>query len=152
MVSERPPHIFVFSSSEDFSTHRLENDYFKWNNFGIGRNLVFMTCTGIAFFIILLVTEYSLVSSSIYTIRRYFTSAFKRDELDEPIDYDVVEEKNRVKAMTETDIRNHNLVLMGMTKLYGKFLAVHDMSVAVEQYALKFHFPFSICISSDPSL
>ncbi|XP_037025654.1 ATP-binding cassette sub-family A member 3-like isoform X1 [Bradysia coprophila] len=109
-----------------------DNDYFKWNNFGIGRNLLFMSCTGIAFFIILLVTEYSLVSSSIYSIKRFFTSTLSRDVSDEPIDFDVVEEKNRVTSMSETNIRNHNLVLMNVTKLYGKFVAVHDMSIAVE--------------------
>lgn len=65
-----------------------------------------------------------------------FTSPINRDEANEPIDFDVVQEKNRVKAMSETDIQNHNLVLLKMTKLYGKFLAVHDMSIAVEQLVL----------------
>lgn len=94
-----------------------------------------MTCTGITFFVILLVTEYSLVSSPIYSIKRLFTSTLSRDVSDEPIDFDVVEEKNRVSIMSQTDIRNHNLVLSKMTKLYGKFVAVHDMSIAVEQLA-----------------
>lgn len=123
-------------SSNDFP----DNDYFKWNNYGIGRNLLFMSCTGIAFFVILLVTEYSVVSSSIYSIRSFFTSTKSPNESDEPIDFDVVEEKNRVKQMSETEIRNHNLVLMEMTKLYGKFMAVHEMSIAVEQFVLKIFF------------
>lgn len=130
-----------------------DNDYFKWNNFGIARNLLFMSCTGIGFFVILLVTEYSLVSSSIYSIKKIFMSAFSRNETDEPIDYDVVQEKSRVKDMSEADIKDHNLVLMNMTKLYGKFVAVHDMSVAVEQFSLVFFLVKSIinsfCFSSE---
>lgn len=94
-----------------------------------------MTCTGVGFFTILLITEYSIVSSFIYTIKSYFTSAFVRDE-SEPLHVDVVEEKNRVKAMTQTEIENHNLVLKEMSKAYGKFVAVHDMSIAVEQLVL----------------
>lgn len=95
-----------------------------------------MSLTGIGFFIILLITEYSLISSSIYSIKNLFKSTISRNESDEPIDFDVVQEKNRVKAMSETDIKNHNLVLMEMSKLYGKFVAVYDMSIAVEQLVL----------------
>lgn len=114
----------------------LDNDYFHWNNFGIGRNLFFMSCTGVGFFIVLLVTEYSLISSSIYSIRRLFMSAASRDESDEPIDFDVVQEKNRVKEMSVPDINDHNLVLTELSKSYGKFVAVHDMSIAVEPFVL----------------
>lgn len=85
---------------------------------------------------VLLITEYSLISSSIYSIKSFFMSAASRDESDEPIDFDVVQEKNRVKDMSEVDIKDHNLVLMELSKSYAKFVAVHDMSIAVEQLAL----------------
>lgn len=63
-------------------------------------------------------------------------SSFSRDASDEPIDFDVVEEKNRVEAMSESVIKSHNLVLLELSKSYGKFVAVHDMSFAVEQLVL----------------
>lgn len=63
-------------------------------------------------------------------------SAASRDESDEPIDFDVVQEKNRVKEMSVPDINDHNLVLTELSKSYGKFVAVHDMSIAVEPFVL----------------
>lgn len=132
MVHDHSDSSFLFYQKKIF----LDNDYFHWNNFGIGRNLLFMSCTGIGFFIVLLVTEYSLISSSIYSIKSFFTPAVSRTESDEPIDFDVVEEKNRVKDMSEPDIKEHNLVLMELSKSYAKFVAVHDMSIAVEQLVL----------------
>lgn len=106
-------------------------DYFDWTN-GIGRNLVFMTGTGIVFFSVLLITEYRLISSVTYKIKSWFTS-FHLVKSDDPIDSDVIQEKNRVKTMSKMEIENHNLVLKEMSKVYGKFVAVNDMSIAVEQ-------------------
>lgn len=128
---------FKFGTFKTLTSH-LDHDYFDWSNFGIGRNLLFMLCTGIGFFSILLITEYSVISSFVYTIKSFFTTSLKRDERDEPLDFDVVEEKKRVKTMTESEIENHNLVLMEMSKAYGKFVAVHDMSIAVEQLVCVF--------------
>lgn len=108
------------------------NDYFDWENYGIGRHLFFMFLVGIAVFTFLLLSEYGLIATLIYKIRSYFTSS-KPIVSDEILDSNVLEEKEKVKAMSKSEIENHNLVINGMSKVYGNFVAVNDMHIAVEQ-------------------
>lgn len=49
------------------------------------------------------------------------------------IDTDVTEEIEKVKCMTATQIRESNLVLKGLTKYYGNFLAVNQLYLDVEK-------------------
>ena len=48
------------------------------------------------------------------------------------LDSDVNEEIQKVKEMTPEQIKNSNLVLNGLTKYYGKFLAVNQLYLDVE--------------------
>lgn len=48
------------------------------------------------------------------------------------VDSDVLEEKSRVRNMTYDQLSAKNLVVRNMTKYYKDFLAVNQISVAVE--------------------
>lgn len=49
------------------------------------------------------------------------------------MDVDVREEIDKVKSMTHAQIKDSNLVLQGITKYYGNFLAVNQLYIDVEQ-------------------
>lgn len=49
------------------------------------------------------------------------------------VDDDVQAEKYRVANMTPDEIKDHVLVMARLTKFYRRFLAVNNLSVAVEQ-------------------
>lgn len=53
---------------------------------------------------------------------------------DGQIDDDVQAEKNKVAQMTENEIPTHNLVMRDVTKYYGGFLAVNQLSVMIDKY------------------
>lgn len=48
-------------------------------------------------------------------------------------DADVQAEKDRINAMSEDEIKNYNLVLKNMTKIYDQFVAVNKLSLVVDQ-------------------
>lgn len=48
------------------------------------------------------------------------------------VDSDVKREAERIKNMTDADIQNGNLVLKGLTKFYGRHLAVNQLHLAVD--------------------
>lgn len=109
-----------------------DQDYFDFDNYGIGRHLMYLFVVGAVAFVVLLLVEYEIVSSVFYAIKSSFTK-FTLNESNEPLDADVLEEKDKVQSMTELKIQSYNLVVNNMSKVYGKFVAVNNMCVAVEQ-------------------
>lgn len=53
--------------------------------------------------------------------------------LNQNIDSDVDAEIQKVKEMSREQIRDSNLVLQGLTKYYGKMLAVNQLYLDVER-------------------
>lgn len=47
---------------------------------------------------------------------------------------DVEKERKRILAMTSDEISTKNLVLDRVTKYYGKFRAVNEVSICVKEY------------------
>ncbi|KAG4071964.1 hypothetical protein HA402_006125 [Bradysia odoriphaga] len=109
-----------------------ENDYFDFDNFGIGRHLLYLFVIGTVVFVILLLNEYGIFASLYYSIRSRF-SKFSVEASDEALDSNVSEEKDRVQNMSTMEIKNYNLVVRNMSKAYGTFLAVNNMSIAVQE-------------------
>lgn len=114
--------VFIFLSSEI--------DPLAWKEPGIGRTLTYFAYTGLVFFAILLIIEYRVFDSLIYAIRGLFNGALPKDQ---EIDQDVMTEKTRVAAMTPEEIESNNLVLNQVSKFYGKFLAVNQLSIGIQQ-------------------
>lgn len=108
------------------------NDYFDFDNYGIGRNLLYLFLVGTFVFIVLLFIEYGIMASLFYSIKSYFTK-FEISRTEEEVDSNVLEEKEKVRNMSQLEIESYNLVVNSMSKVYGKFLAVNNMSIAVEQ-------------------
>lgn len=88
--------------------------------------------TGIVAFIWLLLIEYRFIAAVIYKFKSCLSTGVT-PIVDNVIDSDVLEEMHRIKAMSKTEIKSLSLVMQDMTKVYGKFLAVNQLSVAVDQ-------------------
>lgn len=92
-----------------------------------------MSVTGVGFFIILLIIEYRVFEGVIYYVRGLFKRNLPERAPNDELDDDVANEKQKVAAMTKTDQELHNLVLCDLSKFYGKFLAVNQLSIAIKQ-------------------
>lgn len=104
---------------------------------GIGRNLIYMGVTGVVFFLILLIIEYRVFEGLTYYIRSFFERKLPPMTVNGELDNDVDDEKKRVKQMTMADLRANNLVLQSLSKFYGKFLAVNQISIGIRRYKPK---------------
>lgn len=116
-----------------FLENLTEIDAFGWKEPGIGPNLVYFVGTGISCFLILLIIEYRVLNGLIYLIRGLFQKKLPSQSENGFIDEDVHNEKIRVTVMSPTDIEINNLVLKGVSKYYGKFLAVNQISIGIQQ-------------------
>lgn len=90
-----------------------------------------MAITGVLCFSLLLIVEYRLFDAVAYHIRSFFGRKLPSIAVDGEIDNDVVDEKRRVEQMTTADLQESNLVLKSLSKFYGQFLAVNQISVAI---------------------
>lgn len=105
-----------------------------------------MGTVGVVSFIILIIIEYRLLHKTIYCILSYFQRELplKAEGVD---DNDVYKEKIRIDAMQLEDIQTHNLVMQKLSKFYGSFLAVNQLSIGIKKYSFflfnQFHILFS---------
>lgn len=105
-------------------------DVFSFEELGINRNLLFLAFVGASSFCVILALEYRL-------LHRLIDLVFKRKHpwtpapLDE--DSDVSAEKKRVQAMSSIDRNQYSLVMKDLTKYYKSFLAVNNLSVAIDR-------------------
>lgn len=113
-----------------------ETGTYAYEEPGIGRNLIYMFVTGIVCFIILLIFEYRVFEGIAYAIAGMWQGKPKKAQEDD-YDDDVFAEKERVQEMTKDDLQANNLVLKDLSKYYGNFLAVNQLSIAVQRCVLK---------------
>lgn len=109
-------------------------ELFEWDAPGIGRNIVFMLAIGGLSLIILMLIEYSILSAIVYWIRE--GACFESKTISQhtsPIDSDVADEMAYVAAIKNIDIESHSLVVKSVSKMYGPFLAVNQLSFKVDQ-------------------
>ena len=92
-----------------------------------------MAGAGVAFFIILLIIEYGILEGIMYAFLSLFQRKPKTESEDTVVDDDVQEERRVVQGMSKEEIEGHNLVMRQVFKYYGKFLAVNQLSVAINQ-------------------
>lgn len=111
--------------------HLSDPDY-GFGGYGIGTNLLYLIISGVLFFITLFLVEFGILG-------KVFRSIFCRRQppllSNESIDNDVNEEKKIVNAMQSNDLQANNLVLRDLSKFYGSFLAVNQLSVRVKRYS-----------------
>lgn len=90
--------------------------------------------TAIVFYIILWVIEYRIFSSVCYRICGFSKKKLPLAIGSNVFDSDVIQEKNKVNAMTSNDLQVNSLVLQNLNKYYGNFLAVKGISVAIKRF------------------
>ncbi|XP_055909470.1 phospholipid-transporting ATPase ABCA1-like isoform X2 [Eupeodes corollae] len=106
--------------------------YFTWEAPGILREVIYLIITSVVFLIILILKEYRVLGNIWFKIKEKTTKPPQPPPEDGYFDEDVQQEKQRVENMSSTDIAVQNLVLDKVTKFYGKFLAVNQVSVGVK--------------------
>ncbi|KAG5675808.1 hypothetical protein PVAND_005680 [Polypedilum vanderplanki] len=100
------------------------------NDTGIGKNITINIISGILFLSICLLKDH-LIFESIYY--KFFNRPRMLPLLNQNIDNDVDEEIQKVKEMSYDEIRQSNLVLQGLTKFYGNFLAVNQLYLDIKR-------------------
>ncbi|CAG9761787.1 unnamed protein product [Ceutorhynchus assimilis] len=111
----------------------LDDNYFKWESPGIGRNLVFSFITGFVLLVSLLITEFKLFSKITYKIRQKYSPKYPVDVPDE--DSDVQAEKNKIRDTPHEElISNYTMVLKDLTKYYKNFVAVNGLCLGVKTH------------------
>lgn len=74
-----------------------------------------------------------MLAGLIYFVRSLCARQLPLPSVDNVPDNDVVAEKQKVNSMTYLDLATNNLVLQNLSKFYGKFLAVNQISIGIKQ-------------------
>lgn len=93
-----------------------------------------MLATSIGLTIVLLLIEQGMFGrliSYLLRLRHRKLSAVQVDE--ELLDDDVRELKERINAMTTSELKEQAVVLQNVSKYYGSFLAVNQVSLEIKQ-------------------
>ncbi|XP_055602215.1 phospholipid-transporting ATPase ABCA1-like [Uranotaenia lowii] len=108
-------------------------DVFTFGETGINKDLIFLVFVGVTACAVVLMIDYR-------TYQEVFAKILNNSKNGEPeingtvspsMDDDVLAEKQKIGAMSPEDIKNYNLVLRDVSKYYGKFRAVNNISVAI---------------------
>ncbi len=108
---------------------------FSWNENSVSKDLLVMVATSIIATLVLVLIEQGHIGRLISYLpnlrrRRLHIADQESDEL---LDDDVREVKERVNAMTTSELQEQNLVLQNVSKYYGSFLAVNQVSIEIKQ-------------------
>ncbi|XP_037714104.1 ATP-binding cassette sub-family A member 3-like [Drosophila subpulchrella] len=106
--------------------------FLSWRRFGVFWELIFMTASGILSFLILFLMEFRLIPLLVFKIRQKLTKE-PSPPTDGHLDDDVDHERKRILYMTADEISSKNLVLDRVTKYYGQFRAVDQVSLCVKK-------------------
>ncbi|CAG9800232.1 unnamed protein product [Chironomus riparius] len=120
--------IDIFVKLQQIMYNDNEGEIWSFGKRGMGINLAMMGAGGALFMTIVLLKDYFIFAWIKYKLS-------SRNLPLPPIssaDDDVIAEIERVRSKTATEIIDSNLVLRGLTKVYGKHLAVNQLHVGVE--------------------
>lgn len=80
-----------------------------------------------------LLVEYHIIAAVQYYIIKLFTSNIMPATVAiSETDTDVIEEQQRIKTMSSFEVQSLSLVAKDMSKFYGNFLAVNQLSIGVD--------------------
>uniref|UniRef100_A0A182NIG1 ABC transporter domain-containing protein n=1 Tax=Anopheles dirus TaxID=7168 RepID=A0A182NIG1_9DIPT len=105
-------------------------EVFSFGKVGIIRNLLFFLLIGCVCFGLLFGLEYGVVQR-LFQRKRKPMAPNTEGSISSEEDSDVLEEKRRIQNLSRTDIDAHNLLLRDVTKYYGNFQAVNNLSIGV---------------------
>lgn len=114
-----------------------KGDIFAYDAPGIRRNLYYMAATAIVCYVLLFIMEFRVIRTLIYCTRGKSKSKLPPKNADDvPIDDDVQGEKDRVAELTDEDLQAQDLVLKDLTKLYGRTMAVNEISLGIHRFVI----------------
>lgn len=137
---EQKSKVLNYSHEFDLLFKILGTHFYAFEKPGIGQNLTYMAVIGVLCFLMLLVIEYRVFESVIYSVRSIFERKLPPMASKDEIDNDVDDEKKRIEQMSMADLRENNLVLQSLSKFYGKLLAVNRISIGVKRYRTELSF------------
>ncbi|KAG5679218.1 hypothetical protein PVAND_008802 [Polypedilum vanderplanki] len=105
-------------------------EFWKFGDKGIFLNLTLMAVGGVIFLTIVLLKDFLFFMWIRY---KFFNKSKHLGTLNSQLDDDVLNEIQRVKNKTPSQIVDSNLVLKNLSKVYGKNLAVNQLYVGVEK-------------------
>lgn len=110
------------------SNHILTTDHpFHFGTNGIGSNIVLMIVSGILFLTICILVDHLVFEKLIHRLK-VIRKNFPTKNI---VDDDVVDETQKIKGMTNSEINEANLTLQGLSKFYGNNLAVNQLYLGV---------------------
>lgn len=115
------------------SSPDIKENYFEWEQPGIGKNIFYFILLGCFLMALLLLMEYGFFKSLLYSVIKFIF------RIDKPLDNfseddDVLEEKRKFRHLDEKIFKEYNLVMKDVTKYYKKFLAVNELCLGVRKY------------------
>ncbi|XP_031625623.1 ATP-binding cassette sub-family A member 3-like [Contarinia nasturtii] len=105
---------------------------FSWSDAGIGKNLVLMICTGLGAYVILLLIESGAFKFIRALILRTVPRTYPENDQSN-LDDDVRVEKERIDKLDERELASETMVMQNVSKFYGQFCAVNQISVAIKR-------------------
>ncbi|XP_037723613.1 ATP-binding cassette sub-family A member 3 isoform X1 [Drosophila subpulchrella] len=106
--------------------------FFAWEEPGVLPETIYMTVTGVVFFLIIIVLEFRLINELMFKIRLMLSKP-PPPPAEGHLDDDVANERERIIHMSSDELVTKNLVLDRVTKYYGQFLAVNQVSLCVQE-------------------
>lgn len=111
------------------SYHILPSDHvFHFGASGIGANLVLMIVSGILYLSICLLLDHLVFEKLIYKLKDNRKSLPAKTM----VDNDVEDETQTIQKMTNSEMKQANLALIGLSKFYGSNLAVNQLYLGVK--------------------
>lgn len=101
----------------------------NFSDAGIGWNLVMNIVSGVLLLSVCLLIDYRVFT---LVIHKFKSSNVKQLRPPIDVDDDVKAETDKVKSMSNQQIKNSSLVLRGLTKFYQNVLAVNQLHLAVD--------------------
>ncbi|XP_035906185.1 ATP-binding cassette sub-family A member 3-like [Anopheles stephensi] len=105
-------------------------EVFSFGKVGIVRNLLFCLLIGCVCFSLLFMLEYGVLQR-LFRRKPKVTPSGALGPVNAEQDSDVLDEKRRIQNLNRKDIDAHNLVLRDVTKYYGNFQAVNNLSIGI---------------------
>uniref|UniRef100_A0A182WCA7 ABC transporter domain-containing protein n=1 Tax=Anopheles minimus TaxID=112268 RepID=A0A182WCA7_9DIPT len=106
-------------------------EVFSFGKVGIVRNLLFCLLIGCVCFGLLFGLEYGVLQRLFRRKSKPVPSGTRNSVGSSEQDSDVLDEKRRIQNLNRTDIDRHNLMLRDVTKYYGNFQAVNNLSIGI---------------------
>lgn len=110
----------------------IANRVFAWSDEGIGKNLALMIGVGIISFVALVFIESGLFKFIKSFVLGLIPRTYPYQNHDN-VDNDVRIEKERIDQMTIQELKSETMVMQNVSKFYGQFCAVNQISVAVKK-------------------